>query len=630
MGGDADRVQGSLIFNRANLAFLQMMPASIALLDRQLRYVTCSGGWRADFGFEGRSPTGDSHFDHFLDPDGAWADRFARALGGETLCGTEASLSRKSGRDDRADWAMTPWRLEDGGAGGVVFTVRQISDLLRSREETKALQGELATLADSARRHAVFALDPAGNIASWGVGAQRLYGWSADQILGGKWSRLFGVSESEDIAAGRLHSARGSLVHHERVTQVRSCGETFLADITITTSGSVAESGFAIVVHDVSAETRQAAALEAGTAYLQSILDTIPDAMIAIDETGLISSFSPAAQRLFGYSEAELIGRNVEILMPSPDADRHDAYIRRYRDTGEARIIGKPRRVTGKKKDGSLFPLELHVGEAIGGGRRVFVGMLRDLTEQEATEERVRLLQSDLVRISRVSAVGTMATMLAHDLNQPLTAVANYVQASSRLLAEGRQEVIDLARQAMDEAGREVLRAGAIVQRLREFISRGEPTRAVVPPHELTKMACTFGVTRNGDRRIDCKVSTPDDLPHVLADPVQVQQILMNLVNNATAAIERSEGRVEIGAEPWGDMIKFWVRDDGPGVGKDKLDRLFEVFASDKPGGMGLGMAICRAITEAHGGKLWYEDAQDGGAILAFTLPIAPGLELDE
>ena len=174
---------------------------------------------------------------------------------------------------------------------------------------------------------------------------------------------------------------------------------------------------------------------EARAAHLASILDSIPDAMIVIDEHGLIQSFSSAAERLFGHTAADALGKNVKMLMPSPYREDHDGYLDRYMRTGERRIIGIGRVVVGQRHDGSTFPMELAVGEMHVRDRRFFTGFIRDLTERQQTEARLQELQSELVHMSRLTAMGEMASALAHELNQPLSAIANYMKGSRRLLA---------------------------------------------------------------------------------------------------------------------------------------------------------------------------------------------------
>src|SRR6185437_9467868 len=202
-------------------------------------------------------------------------------------------------------------------------------------------------------------------------------------------------------------------------------------------------------------------------AHLQSILDTIPDAVVVIDERGLVQSFSAAAERLFGWSAPEVIGRNVNMLMPSPYREAHDSYLARYMRTGERRIIGIGRVVVGLRRDGSTFPMELSVGEIKVASHRFFTGFVRDLTERQQTEARLQELQSELVHVSRLTAMGEMASALAHELNQPLSAIANYLRGSRRLLEKGDPADLPRLAEALDRAGDQALRAGDVIHRLR-------------------------------------------------------------------------------------------------------------------------------------------------------------------
>ncbi|HVK41573.1 MAG TPA: PAS domain S-box protein, partial [Phenylobacterium sp.] len=225
---------------------------------------------------------------------------------------------------------------------------------------------------------------------------------------------------------------------------------------------------------------REAAAINrdllAREAHLSSILDTVPDAMIVIDEQGIIQSFSSAAERLFGWTSAEAVGRNVRLLMPAPNKDAHDGYLDRYYRTHERRIIGIGRVVVGERKDGSTFPMELAVGEMRTEDGRFFTGFVRDLTERQQTEARLQELQSELEHVSRLTALGEMASALAHELNQPLSAIANYLRGSVRLL--GAEEVPrERLTEALGKASDQALRAGEIIRRLRDFVSRGETER---------------------------------------------------------------------------------------------------------------------------------------------------------
>jgi two-component system sensor kinase FixL len=347
--------------------------------------------------------------------------------------------------------------------------------------------------------------------------------------------------------------------------------------------------------------------------------------MVVIDEQGAILSFSVAAERLFGYSEAEVAGLNVSSLMPSPDRERHDGYIRRYLATGERRIIGIGRVVFAQRRDGTTFPMELSIGEAFGGGRRLFTGFIRDLTERRQAEERLEEIQSELIHVSRISAMGTMASTLAHELNQPITAVANYVEAVRDLLARLDPDDLPMIREALDDAAREAMRAGHIVRRLRDFVARGETDKTVERLPALVNEAAVLGLIGAQEKGVKPRFDLDPYASPVLVDRVQIQQVLINLIRNAIEAMARSPVReLTVRTRPEGrDMVRVTVEDTGPGVDGAVAQQLFTAFVTTKTEGMGLGLSICRTIVEANGGKIWVETGEGGGAAFHFTLPRA-------
>ena len=357
-------------------------------------------------------------------------------------------------------------------------------------------------------------------------------------------------------------------------------------------------------------------------AHLQSILDTVPDAMIVIDETGAIQSFSAAAERLFGWSRDEAVGRNVSILMPPPDHDQHDSYLARYLRTGERRIIGVGRVVLGQRRTGDTFPAELSVGEVNSEGYRYFTGFVRDLSEREATAHRLEILQSELLHISRLSAMGEMAAALAHELNQPLSAISNYLRGGLRLLQlenPGSQAVAP-----MDRATEQSLRAGQIIRRLRDFVASGESERREESLNRLVEEAGALALVGARGAGVSVKMTRDPGVDAVFVDKVQVQQVLLNLIRNALEAMDGSERKellVTIQAAG-GDMAEISVADTGAGLSPVIADRLFQPFVSTKSGqGMGVGLSICRTIVEAHGGRIWAEPNPSGGTIFRFTVP---------
>ena len=363
--------------------------------------------------------------------------------------------------------------------------------------------------------------------------------------------------------------------------------------------------------------------VEARTAHLQSILDSIPDAMVVINERGLIQSFSSAAERLFGLSAAEVLGKNVKILMPSPYREDHDGYIERYLCTGERRIIGIGRVVVGQRTDGSTFPMELAVGEMHVREQRFFTGFIRDLTERQQTEARLQELQSELVHMSRLTAMGEMASALAHELNQPLAAIANYMKGSRRLLENRQDQSLSVLRDAMEKAADQALRAGDIIRRLRDFVSRGESERRVEDVKKLIEEASALALVGAKDKGVRVRFAFAPRLNYVLADKVQVQQVLLNLIRNAIDAMETAPTReLVVATSPAPDnMVEISVADTGGGIAPEIADQLFQPFVTTKSHGMGVGLSISRTIIESHGGSITPRLNPGGGTIFTFTLP---------
>ena len=497
----------------------------------------------------------------------------------------------------------------------------------RSREAQQVIE-ELNLLIDGAQGHAIYMLDTTGHVTIWNEGAERLKGWSEAEILG-KHAALFYPSDAR--AAGKpeadLARARAEGRFEEEDWRLRKDGREFLAAVSMTALVDDAGElrGFAKIVSDITEKRASENTIRARESHLSSILSTVPDAMVVIDEYGTILSFSAAAQALFGYTEEQVVGRNVSLLMPSPDRERHGGYILRYLETGERRIIGKGRVVFAARSDGSTFPMELSIGEANTGAERIFTGFIRDLTERRQAEARLEDLQAELIHVSRVSAMGSMASTLAHELNQPIGAIANYVEAVRDRLVDLDPEELPMLVEALNDAAKDAQRAGDIVRRLREFVSRGEVARTVERLPTLINEASVLGLIGARERGIEARFDLDPYASPVFVDRVQIQQVLINLVRNACEAMkDQEERRVTVTSQlDRPGYARITVADTGPGVAPDIADRLFTAFVSSKQDGMGLGLSICRTIIEANEGRIWMEPGEHGGACFHFTLPLA-------
>lgn len=364
--------------------------------------------------------------------------------------------------------------------------------------------------------------------------------------------------------------------------------------------------------------------LRAQREHLRSILDTVPDATVVIDDRGLITSFSAAAVRQFGYTEAEVIGQNVNILMPEPYHREHDGYIRLYIETGEKQIIGVDRVVVGRRKDGSTFPMKLAVGEMKSERGRFFTGFIRDLTEREESQARLQEIQGELARLARLSELGEMASTLAHELNQPLATIANYTQGCVRFLNTLDDAAAARIRDALEETARQSLRAGGIIRHLREFVTRGDTQMTVESMRKLVEEAGALALVGSREQGVRSVFEFTPQRTKVFVDRVQIQQVLINLIRNATEAMRESEQRelvVRTIAEDGQVVVE--VADTGPGISDEVAESLFQPFVTSKVGGMGVGLSISKRIIEAHGGQISASRNESGGATFRFSLPLA-------
>jgi two-component system, LuxR family, sensor kinase FixL len=309
--------------------------------------------------------------------------------------------------------------------------------------------------------------------------------------------------------------------------------------------------------------------------------------------------------------------------MPEPYRHEHDGYMHRYLTTGEKRIIGVDRVVVGRRKDGSTFPMKLAVGEMKSGGKTYFTGFIRDLTEREESAARLQEIQGELARLARLNELGEMASTLAHELNQPLSAIANYVQGCARLLRDIDDSVAIKMRGALEETARQSLRAGQIIRHLREFVTKGETEKAPENIRTLVEEAGALALVGSRERGIRSVFDFVPGAEMVMVDRIQIQQVLINLMRNAMEAMRTSNLReLTVRTEPAGaGEIAVVVEDSGPGIADDVALQLFKPFVTSKPGGMGVGLSISKRIVEAHGGEISVSRNAAGGATFRFTLP---------
>ncbi|NIM27462.1 MAG: PAS domain S-box protein [Gammaproteobacteria bacterium] len=364
--------------------------------------------------------------------------------------------------------------------------------------------------------------------------------------------------------------------------------------------------------------------LEDREARLNAILDTAVDGIITIDESGIIESVNAATQRIFGYQPDELLGQNVRLLMPEPDRSRHDGYLSRYLQTGEARIIGIGRETEALRKDGTRFPIDLAVSQFYSGGRRLFTGMVRDISDRRRAEEEARRRREELSHAARLSTIGELSSGIAHEINQPLTAIVSFSEACLRMLRSGDSDS-DKLENVLEQIAAQGQRAGQITRQLRRLARKAEREHEQV---DINRMVCdVLALVKNEleTSNIALHLDFDESLPPVECNRIQLEQVVLNLVRNAMDAladVEPLARELSVRTGSGSDSgIVLEVEDSGGGLGDSGPERVFETFFTTKPDGLGMGLAISRTMIEDHGGRLWASQGA-GGAVFHVAIPI--------
>ena len=376
--------------------------------------------------------------------------------------------------------------------------------------------------------------------------------------------------------------------------------------------------GVSEIARDIGEMQRIRRDLERREGLLFAILDASPDALVVIDQQGLIRSFSAAAERLFGFNAMEVEGQSVNMLMPPPYRDEHDGHVARHFATGERHVVGTKRIVFGERKDGSTFPMELAIGEVNVAGMRLFAGFIRDLTERQERERCVNELQSELVHVSRAVELGQMLAEFAHEVADPLMAISFYLGTVRRQLVAGDviavQSLVDRVLEQSD-------RARQIVRRISDHVRKRAADRQVEDLTKVIEESSALALVGAGrDIKLDVRIG--DNAREAVIDKIQIQQVLLNLMRNAVEAMTDSPWReLSISTARDGDMVEISVSDTGSGLTRAARSKLFQPFNTTKPNGMGVGLSVCRLIVEAHGGKIRADDGDGAGTVFRLTIP---------
>jgi two-component system sensor kinase FixL len=473
----------------------------------------------------------------------------------------------------------------------------------KSDDELSALLRAIVESSDDA----IIGKELDGTIVTWNGGAERMYGHTAAEAVGQPISLIVPEDHRQELRRILDEIGAGRRVASHETERVTRDGRRLKVSLTVSpildASGRVV--GASAIGRDITEARRIQAALHGSEQRYQSIINSAVDAILVIDRRGLIEAFNVAAERLFGFAADEVIGRNVNMLMPQPYHGEHDQYINRYLTTHEKRIIGIGREVVGRRKDGSTFPVHLSVGEMEIDGEPKFTGILHDLTARVQLESQLRE-QAALTRL------GEMAAVVAHEVKNPLTGIRGAVQIiGSRLPAGSRDGAV------IKEI---VSRIDALNELMKDLLLFARPPQPHIAPVDLLPILATVvGLVRQDPSADDVTIDTRGESPAVSADPELLKLILQNLLLNAVHAIQgQGSVRISVAASP--ETCAITIADSGPGIPPEVREKLFTPFFTTKSRGTGLGLSTARRFAEAQGGSLTIECPPSGGTTALLTL----------
>jgi two-component system sensor kinase FixL len=348
--------------------------------------------------------------------------------------------------------------------------------------------------------------------------------------------------------------------------------------------------------------------LRSSEARWQSVIESAVDGIVVIDAKGRVEAFNPAAERLFGYTEAELVGQNVNVLMPSPYHAEHDGYLERYLSTGKAKIIGSGREVSGRRRDGTVFPVHLAVGEMTVQGERKFTGILHDLSARVRMEVQLR-------EQAALAKLGEMAAVIAHEVKNPLAAIRGAIQVIGGRLPAGSREAA-----VMKDI---ITRVDGLNGLMKDLLLFARPPQPRPAPVDITTIISSTADLLAEDptmRRV--QVAIEGSAPPLIADAELLKIVFVNLLVNAAHAMEGG-GTIHVSITPVDGVCEVAFRDSGPGIQRDVLEKIFMPFFTTKPRGTGLGLPTVKRLVEAHAGSIRVECPAAGGTMVTVCLPVS-------
>lgn len=490
--------------------------------------------------------------------------------------------------------------------------LREARDLARHEARLATSRAERLAAVINTTVDGIIVIDTHGIVEAFNPGAERLFGYASADVIGQNVKFLMPApfrGDHDGYLERYLRTGSAAIIGKGReVTGRRADGSTFPLHLSVSEMMVDGERKFTGMLHDLSARVTLGEQLRASEEKWRAIIHSAVDGIIVINARGEIESFNPAATRLFGYAESEVVGRNVNMLMPSPYHEEHDSYLARYLRTGEPRIIGMGREVTGLRKDRTTFPLHLSVGHITIGGERRFTGIVHDLTQRVRLEERLR----DQTALARL---GEMAAMIAHEVKNPLAGIRGAVQIIGGRMPAGNPDTA-----MMKEIISRIDSLDAMMKDLLLFARPPKPKR--LPTEIVPLLTATAGLLKQDESAKDVDVTIEGLAPPVPADGEMLKMVFHNLLINGAHAMH-GHGRIRVRVSTEGSACSVAVSDQGPGIPDDIKDKMFIPFFTTKRRGTGLGLPTAKRFIEAHDGRITVDTPPSGGTTVTVQLPLS-------
>ena len=458
----------------------------------------------------------------------------------------------------------------------------------------------------------IIVIDAKGRIEGFNRGAERLFGYPESEVLGRNVNLLMPSPHHEEhdaYLARYLSTGEAKIIGTGReVTGRRRDGTLFPVHLSVGEMNIGGVRKFTGMLRDITRRISLEGQLGASEARWQAVVDSAVDGIVVIDAHGRVESFNPAAEHMFGYAAGEVLGHNVDMLMPSPYREEHDTYLSRYLATGRAKVIGIGREVQGRRKDGSVFPLRLSVGQITIGGERRFTGILHDLSSRVAMEAQMR-------EQAALAKLGEMAAVVAHEVKNPLAGIRGVMQVFEKRLAHD-----STATQVVKDI---VSRIDSLDQMMKELLLFARPPK---PKRALTDVAPLVSTTARllseDPMWQEVDVVVDGAVPPLLADPEMLRIVFQNLLINGAHAMH-GKGRIHVAIDEVNTMCQIAFRDAGPGMPDDVREKVFTPFFTTKSRGSGLGLPTAKRFVEAHDGQIAIDCPPSGGTTVVVRIPMS-------